>query len=814
MLAPVPPGDRAARLDVTDSGYTSIGSQSRGPVRPTVGPRSILSSLRMPEPRRLAVVLAGAVAVLGISVVLGWILTLPLLTSWFPDLVQTKINAAIAVIGLGLALELRIAPRRRPLVWWSALFALAVIAIAVATILEHAMGIGFGIDQAMASDKASAASPYPGRFAIQTGVAFLMAAFGVLAMGRRWRGIYATEALGLACAALGGVGLLGYMYGAPALLSLGSSTQVSLPMSCALVALGFALVLADADHVLVRLTRDRTAPGQVLRRFLPAAIIVVPAGAWLRLLGERAGLYDETVGLAIMVAFEALILVAVGAWTTARVQRLDAERIQALSDLIRLGAAASTPLIETAPVGLAVLDRDLRYLYLNPALAAIGGLTPVASLGLPIDRAIPAFGNETAALLSRVLADGVALRELEVSGETRSGGQPRTWLLGAEVLRDSLGETAGLTLSVVDITERKHREEALAALTELQRQSQAIGESIPFGPWLAEPDGRMTYLSDSFLEMSGQTMEQARDDGWIASLAPEVADATKRDWDETVASGTPWNHELIVQGADGHRRTILSRGFPIAGESGRVTSWAGINLDITDRKDAEAFREAFLGILSHELRTPITSIYAASTLLARTGIEAGRRDELIGDLGHEAERLRRLVDDLVILARAERGTIQVHTEPVSLQHVMRRVCEQERRRHPSNRLELSVAAALPVARADEELVEQVVWNLIENAAKYGPSDGAIEVIVDAPDGYPRVRVLDRGPGIDPAEAERLFEVFYRSERANRVAGSGIGLFVAHRLVESIGGTIWARPRDDPPGAEFGFRLQPVIDDAG
>jgi two-component system sensor histidine kinase KdpD len=267
-----------------------------------------------------------------------------------------------------------------------------------------------------------------------------------------------------------------------------------------------------------------------------------------------------------------------------------------------------------------------------------------------------------------------------------------------------------------------------------------------------------------------------------------------------------------MRGADNRRRTILSRGFPINNGLGEVTSWAGINLDITDRKDAEAFREAFLGILSHEIGTPITSIYAASTLLSRPGLDDARRTALVGDIGHEAERLGRLVEDLIVLARVERGTIQVHTEPVLLQQVLPKVCEQQRRRWPDCRFELNMTSSLPVARAEEAYVEQIVRNLLDNAAKYGPSNGPVDVIVDAPDGWPRVRVLDRGPGIDPAEADRLFEVFYRSARTNNVAGSGIGLFVVHRLVESIGGTIWARPRDDGPGAEFGFRLQPLTDD--
>ncbi len=232
-----------------------------------------------------------------------------------------------------------------------------------------------------------------------------------------------------------------------------------------------------------------------------------------------------------------------------------------------------------------------------------------------------------------------------------------------------------------------------------------------------------------------------------------------------------------------------------------------------DRAETEAFREAFAGILSHELRTPITTIHAAATLLMRAGLDEAQRDELLVDIMEEAERLRRLVEDLVILTRAERGTIHIHTEPVLLPHILRRVVERERQRWPDRRIELAIAAPTPVAQAESTIVEQVVRCLVGNAAKYCPIGSQIDVVVDADDGAPRVRVMDRGPGVDPAESTRLFELFYRSNRTANVPGSGIGLFVAQRLVESMGGVIWCRPRDDGAGAEFGFRLLPQGEEA-
>ena len=314
----------------------------------------LLSSLsfaegRHPGSRRVSIGISAALVVFGLSVLVGWVSGLDLLTSWNPGHVQTKVNAALRFMLLGLAMGVSVgsaSPRR---IWLARGLALLAMALAGATLLEHLGGIDLGIDQALHADPVSASSPHPGRFAVQTAIAFISAALAVLTLGRRSRWRDATQALAVVCASIGGVSLLGYLYGADVLQSIGSATQVS-PASVSLVALGLALIAADPEHSLVRLASDPGPAGQVLRRFLPAALLVVPLGAWVRLVGERAGLYDEAVGLSIMVSFEALLLVAVGTWTTAHAVRIEERRRQAEADLIHLGAVASTPLIETAPV--------------------------------------------------------------------------------------------------------------------------------------------------------------------------------------------------------------------------------------------------------------------------------------------------------------------------------------------------------------------------------------------------------------------------------------------------------------------------------
>jgi PAS domain S-box-containing protein len=229
--------------------------------------------------------------------------------------------------------------------------------------------------------------------------------------------------------------------------------------------------------------------------------------------------------------------------------------------------------------------------------------------------------------------------------------------------------------------------------------------------------------------------------------------------------------------------------------------------DITREREAETARDRFLEILSHELRTPVTSIYGGAKLLARGSVEPETQLELVEDVGAEADRLYRLVEDLIILARAERGAAPTTLEPVSLDHLLERVVAAIRPRWPTVEFQLvSSVPGLPVD-GDETYLEQVLRNLLTNAAKYGESGKLVEIEVEHGEQESVVRVLDRGPGIDPAEAERLFEIDYRSPRTRGLAqGSGIGLFVARWLVESMGGRIWARPRSGG-GSEFGFSLR-------
>ena len=229
-----------------------------------------------------------------------------------------------------------------------------------------------------------------------------------------------------------------------------------------------------------------------------------------------------------------------------------------------------------------------------------------------------------------------------------------------------------------------------------------------------------------------------------------------------------------------------------------------------DRRSA-ALREAFIGVISHELRTPITTILGLTQILARPGRvgDDATRITMLEDVRAESERLHRLVEDLLVLSRAERGRLVIDAEPLQPRHLLERIVEQEAAQLPSISVETALDLDLPIVAGDETYVEQILRNLLGNAAKYTPAGTHIVVDARRREDVVEIRVCDDGPGISEESLPRIFELFYRDPAsAKAVAGSGIGLFVCHSLVEAMGGRMWAIRRPEG-GSEFGFTLRVI-----
>lgn len=258
-------------------------------------------------------------------------------------------------------------------------------------------------------------------------------------------------------------------------------------------------------------------------------------------------------------------------------------------------------------------------------------------------------------------------------------------------------------------------------------------------------------------------------------------------------------------------------------EAGRPVRMIGTGQDITDRRRiledrdrlladerrAGAFREAFVDVISHELRTPITTIMGLAQILARPGRtdDEVSRIALLEDVRSEAERLHRLVEDLLVLSRVERGRLEIEAEPIEPRRLLERIVLHEGQELPSITVETDLEPDLPIVAGEATYVEQIVRNLLNNAAKYSPIGSRVVVSARRVDGAIEVRVTDDGPGIPAASIDRIFELFYRDPTSSRVvAGSGIGLFVCASLAEAMGGRIWAR-RPDGGGTEVGFTLR-------
>ena len=238
--------------------------------------------------------------------------------------------------------------------------------------------------------------------------------------------------------------------------------------------------------------------------------------------------------------------------------------------------------------GLVMLDAQGRITYMNPAAETLFGWTSAELLGKDIhEKTHYKFpdGSPYAAAncpLLQVLRYGAAVREQEDLFIRKDGTFFPVVVSACPVKTESA--TGGVVVCFRDDAKRRQTEEALRQSERIYR---AIGESIDYGVWVCDEQGRNIYASPSFLQLIGLTQQQCSEHGWAHVMDPEEADATLQAWRQCVREGTSWERETRFRAADGHWHHILSRGVPIRDSQGKILYWAGINLDIQHRKEAE-----------------------------------------------------------------------------------------------------------------------------------------------------------------------------------------------------------------------------------
>jgi two-component system sensor histidine kinase KdpD len=227
--------------------------------------------------------------------------------------------------------------------------------------------------------------------------------------------------------------------------------------------------------------------------------------------------------------------------------------------------------------------------------------------------------------------------------------------------------------------------------------------------------------------------------------------------------------------------------------------------------ESERLHKTLLDAVSHDLRTPLSSITGAVTGLLQEGerYDAESKHALLMAISEGAHRMNRFISNLLDMARVESGMLKPKREWCDIVDIIGVAAKRVRDILPESRLNVRAPVQLPLVQSDFGLMEQVLVNLLENAAKYSPADSTISLVIDTRDNELVVSVLDSGPPIPEDDRERIFDKFYRLRSSRNVTGTGLGLSISKAMVEAHGGRLWVEP--SPSGGNSFIFTLPVGD---
>ncbi len=264
-----------------------------------------------------------------------------------------------------------------------------------------------------------------------------------------------------------------------------------------------------------------------------------------------------------------------------------------------------------------------------------------------------------------------------------------------------------------------------------------------------------------------------------------------------------------LPGRGSPRRTVLWTVAPLRDNYGRLRGWAEAIQDLGPVHAEDELRAGFISAVSHELLTPVAIIKGYAVSLGER--PASRRDKVLRSgleaIADEADRLSRLVRNLLDVAKVQAGVLRLQLAPLNLKPLIEQGVERFSKRSRRHTFVVEIPEQLPLVTADRDRIEGVLYNLLDNAVKYSPNGGTIRVSATVQGNEVVVAVSDPGIGIPYAEHDRIFQPYHRVTGPNQppVEGSGLGLFIARAVVEAHGGRIWVRSRPGR-GSTFYFSL--------
>lgn len=473
-------------------------------------------------------------------------------------------------------------------------------------------------------------------------------------------------------------------------------------------------------------------------------------------------------------------------------------------------------LCENGVDGVAVFDPELQFRYWGAALEAMAGVPRAAALRRSLYDVDPAARDTGVDLAFRRVLDGAAVNAPALFFPT-----PRGMIAeGYEVLCFPVhGPRTGRVVAGAAVARsRLDHTELQLQVRELDLRFRRMADSSPVLLWMAGLDGRCDFFNQTWLDFTGRTMEQEVGYGWAEGVHPEDFERCVTFYMREFAARRAFEMEYRLLRRDGAFRWILDRGAPRFLANGDFAGYIGSCVDITDRRMAEddarrnatryartaAELEKFAYVAAHDLRAPVRALDHLMAWLEDDLGDAATEPvrARLGLMRRRVERMDRLLRSLLDYARSAGDTLR--PTRVDLGAMVADLFELLRATYPG--FELVTEGRLPVVETAADAMERVLQNLLENALKHHDrATGRVTVAAVTAGDYHEVSVADDGPGIPEALHEKAFELFQTLRRRDEHESTGMGLALARRVVESVGGRLWVEsPTRDGRGATFRF----------